>query len=283
MENRQQNIVILIIIFIPFVITVIATLMAVPADRWTEVDRGVAKTGSDPVVWDKEVDQDGSQHWEAVSAKGKTGSIEVYVEYTGEAMAKSMIQLSSFADCAKVHDGDPVFHQAQLVNGKAVPWAFVKLSKAPRGVSFKIPAPRGLDQYGCVYVPHVLGLVKGQGLHVRNGDSTSHNINMQGFTDDDTKFNKVQGKGAPVFKLTFEVLTKKATKTSCQIHSWMGARIHVVEHPFFCTTDAQGKGKIMKLPAGTYTLSVAHESFNGKSQTVTVEAGKVKKVTFKVK
>ena len=39
----------------------------------------------------------------------------------------------------------------------------------------------------------------------------------------------------------------------------MGARVHVVDHPFFAVSDVQGRYEIAGLPPGTYTLEAVHE------------------------
>ncbi len=284
MEKRLvQNCILAAALGVPFLITVAATVNAVILDRWTEVDRGATGGKLEPPKWPANADLSGAKRWDAVSGVSakKAGQIVIKVKYIGPKIGRQRIQLGSFRDCAVVHGSTPVFAEQRLVNGDAVPWAFVKLDRAPSGVSHKTPPPRTLDQHGCVYVPHVLGLVKGQILYVRNGDHTAHNVNMQG-PDPETRFNRGQGQGANIWEVPFNTLAE-GIKTSCQIHSWMAARIHVVDHPFFCTTDQQGGGTIKMLPAGSYTLSVWHESFSGSSQTVLVTAGKATQVTFEVK
>ena len=38
--------------------------------------------------------------------------------------------------------------------------------------------PAVLDQQGCIYVPHVFGMMAGQELLIKNGDATLHNIHQ---------------------------------------------------------------------------------------------------------
>ena len=41
----------------------------------------------------------------------------------------------------------------------------------------------------------------------------------------------------------------------------MTAHFHVMDHPFFAVTDADGKFEIPNLPEGEYTLGAWHEKF----------------------
>ena len=44
-----------------------------------------------------------------------------------------------------------------------------------------------LDQNGCVYTPHVMGVMKGQEILIKNSDATLHNIH--GLPKINTEFN----------------------------------------------------------------------------------------------
>src|SRR4030095_6408561 len=86
-----------------------------------------------------------------------------------------------------------------------------------------------LDQSGCHYVPHVLGVQTNQSLKIVNSDPTNHNIHP---TPNDTReWNEAQPPSAPPLNKKFtraEVLIP----VKCNQHSWMKAYIGVLEHPF---------------------------------------------------
>ena len=55
---------------------------------------------------------------------------------------------------------------------------------------------------------------------------------------------------------------------------WMGARVHVAEHPWFAITAADGSFRIPDVPPGEYTVEVVHEQLGKARGRVSVEAGK---------
>ena len=141
-----------------------------------------------------------------------------------------------------------------------------------KGVKGKFEAPKDakeIDQLKCIYHPHIVALQVNQELVIKNSDDTMHNIHAV------LKLNKEFNEGQAAKGMT---ATKKfgiqeiGAKIKCDVHSWMGAWLFVVDHPFFAVTKPDGTYKIDKLPAGTYELEFWHEKFaNGKeTKTVTV-------------
>ena len=63
----------------------------------------------------------------------------------------------------------------------------------------------------------------------------------------------------------------------------MTAYVGVLEHPFFAVTDGAGRFSIPKLPPGSYTLEVWHETLGTQTQQVTVAAKESKDLAFTYK
>jgi len=158
----------------------------------------------------------------------------------------------------------------------------VYVSKGLEGRKFDPPGnPVVLDQAGCMYTPHVVAVMAGQTLEIRNSDATLHNV--MAMPRQNPPFNigmPVQGGtlervfAHPEFKINFR----------CFMHPWMSAYVHVLPHPFFAVSGADGRFTIKGLPPGDYEISVLHETslFEPTPATATVKlgAGESKSVDF---
>ena len=133
-----------------------------------------------------------------------------------------------------------------------------------------------LDQNGCQYKPHVLGVMEGQEILIRNSDNTNHNIHFLPKINDE--FNKTQPKKGMENKVK---LTAEAPfRVKCDVHPWMGCHIGVFKHPFFAVTGKEGTFELKGLPPGTYELKAWHEKFGEKTFKVQIGAGESKESDF---
>jgi hypothetical protein len=159
---------------------------------------------------------------------------------------------------------------------------FVYVSKGLEGKKFEVPKdPAVLDQVGCRYTPRVLGLMTGQTLEIRNSDGTLHNV-MGNF-----RLNKAFNEGMSVKGGKLEkVFPNRELRVDvrCFMHTWMVAWVHILDHPFFAVTGADGTFTLRGLPAGEYEISAIHEagSFvcDPGSVHVTLAEGKTQKIEF---
>ena len=214
---------------------------------------------------------------------GQEGSIAGTIIFAGAPPAPKGISM----------DADPVCSSASpdaqaediVVNGDKLQNVFVYIregkvgDKSFAGYKFDPPAqPAVLDQRGCKYVPHVLGVQVSQQLNILNSDPTPHNVNADARQND--KFNQGQPPGAaPIVKQFRRPETVIPVK--CNQHPWMRAYIGVLQHPFFAVTDKDGRFEIKGVPAGTYTLVAWHEKYpQGLTQSVTVGASESKTTDF---
>jgi plastocyanin len=124
-----------------------------------------------------------------------------------------------------------------------------------------------IDQYGCVYNPHVLGVQVGQQIDILNNDGTLHNIHAL------PKINREFNKAMPKFRKKMTTQFDKAEdvfKVKCDVHPWMGSYVGVFDHPFFTVSSDDGTFSISGLSPGTYTIEAWHEKLKTKSMTLTV-------------
>jgi hypothetical protein len=158
----------------------------------------------------------------------------------------------------------------------------VYVAKGLEGRKYEPPKePALLDQVGCVYTPRVVGVMVGQPLLVRNSDATLHNV------IGNLKTNKAFNEGMSVKNGTIEkVFQNPEFKADfrCFMHPWMVAYVHVMEHPFYAITGADGTFTIKGLPPGEYEIAAMHESSRFEVAPdrvkVTVASGETKKIEF---
>jgi plastocyanin len=114
-----------------------------------------------------------------------------------------------------------------------------------------------MDQPCCQFEAHVLGIVQGQKLVVKNSAPVAHNVMWTGIKNTSGNVIVPAGQQHVIEGLVPE---KLPVSVKCSIHPWMNARVGVFDHPYFAVTDAQGKFSIPKAPAGNYRIFVWHES-----------------------
>jgi hypothetical protein len=56
----------------------------------------------------------------------------------------------------------------------------------------------------------------------------------------------------------------------CDIHSHMSAFVLVFSHPYYASTDGDGRYRIDNIPPGTYTVSAWHEGATHDTRRVTI-------------
>jgi len=135
-------------------------------------------------------------------------------------------------------------------------------------ISVAVVAPTTLDQKGCRYSPHMMGILAGVPLKITNTDTADHNIH-----DMPTKnpaFNESQMPTSKPITKTFAT-PEMMIPVQCNQHPWMRAYINVMTHPYFAVSAADGTFEIKNLPPGEYTLAAVHEKFG--EQTIKIKVG----------
>ena len=136
-----------------------------------------------------------------------------------------------------------------------------------------------IDQKGCVYVPHVLGLMVGQQLDILNSDGTLHNIHA--LPKVNKEFNKAMPRSKKLMSVTFDK-AEAPFKVKCDVHPWMGAFLGVFDHPYFAVTDDSGSYTISGLAPGKYVIEAWHEKLGSQIADITVDdSGASQDFTFK--
>lgn len=217
---------------------------------------------------------------------GDVGSIAGSIAYNGAAPAPKKIDTSADPVCGQRNPNlsteDTVVNNGKLANA----FVYIKDGTATDGTKigdYTWTAPSTavtLDQDGCHYRPHVLGLMTGQKLSITNSDPTQHNIHPT--PKNNPEWNQTQPNGAPPIEKTFKQ-AEVLIPVKCNQHPWMKAYIGVLKHPFFAVSAEDGSYTIKGVPPGTYTVIAWREggaTGTEKPMTVTVAANGTAKADF---
>jgi plastocyanin len=209
------------------------------------------------------------------------GSVTGSVTLDGKAPAAKPINMSAEPYCQKAHS-TPVVPPEVVVGDKGQLANVVIFVKDGLGdYMFHTPAdPVTLNQQGCMYDPHVIALMAGQTLSVKNSDQTTHNIHPM--PKDNRDWNKSQAPGAAPIDDSF-ARAELAIPVKCNVHPWMKSYVFVFKHPYYAVTGKDGKFELKGLPPGTYTVEAWQEKYGSQDQTVTIGAKESKAVTFTFK
>ena len=197
------------------------------------------------------------------------GDVTGKVSFDGKASAPSRLRMDADKFCAMTHK-EPVLSEELVVNKNGtLKNVLIYVKEGVGAKKFDVPkSPVVFDQKGCVYRPHVLGVMAGQELQVKNSDNTLHNVHAL------PKVNPGFNQGQPVPGIMKKTFAKPEPpfKVKCEVHSWMSAYIGVFNHPYFGVTGDDGSFTIKDLPAGEYTLEAWHEKYGIQTLKVKVDA-----------
>lgn len=208
------------------------------------------------------------------TSKGDEGTITGVIAFTGTPPAPKKIDTSADPVCGQkdpnLQTEDTVVKDGKLANA----FVYIKegtLADGKKIGDYSFPTPTTaatLDQNGCHYRPHVMGLQTNQKLTITNSDPTQHNIHPT--PKNNPEWNQTQPNGAAPIEKTFaraEVLIP----VKCNQHPWMKAYVGVLKHPFFAVSGEDGTFTLKNVPPGTYTVVAWKEGgANGTEKTMQV-------------
>jgi plastocyanin len=198
-------------------------------------------------------------------------TVDGTVTFDGTAPKGSKIDMSQDPGCKGPNEAENIV----VDNGKLAN-VFVYVKDGLGNRTFDTPAtPIVLEQKGCRYHPHVLGVMAGQTVDIKNSDPTTHNIHPT--PKDNREWNESQPPSSADIQKTF-AREEIMLPVKCNQHPWMKMYINVVKTPFYAVTDKDGKYEIKGLPPGDYTLAFVQEKLGEQDQKVTVAAKETKTV-----
>jgi plastocyanin len=204
------------------------------------------------------------------------------VVWQGKPRKNPEIRMPSDPVCESLHAGEKVYAEQTVIDeNNNLANVLVYVGNVPKG-DYPVKAePIVLNQEGCVYKPHVVGIQIGQEIIIRNSDNTTHNVHFKSKLNGDWNLTQsTKGDIAPKDPLARQEVGTSLFK--CDIHPWMEARVGVFDHPFFAVSKEDGTFEIPHgLPDGTYDLWAVHEK-HGKAEVkgVTIAGGQTTQIAF---
>jgi plastocyanin len=214
-----------------------------------------------------------------LATAARAGTVTGTVVYEGKVPTLKALSVAAEPICAKRHPTVP--NEALVLGaGNTMGNVMVRVVKGlAAGKTWPAPKePVVMDQVGCQYVPHVMGIMVGQPFKVLNSDGILHNVHA--LPKVNRQFNMAM---PPARKEATETFTKEEGMfaVKCDVHPWMQSYIGVFSHPFFAVTKPDGKFSLANLDAGTYEIEAWHERLGTQKATVTLGATDTKPVSFK--
>lgn len=217
---------------------------------------------------------------------GATGTVSGVISYDGTPPAAKKIDTSADPVCGQKNPNlatdDTLVTDGKLANTFVyIKEGTVEGGKKVGDYTWATPSTAAqLDQNGCHYAPHVMGVQVNQKISITNSDATQHNIHPTPKLN--PEWNQTQANGAAPIEKSFarpEVLIP----VKCNQHPWMKAYIGVMRTPFFAVSGKDGSFEIKGVPPGKYTVVAWREGgANGTEKTmeVTVPANGAAKADF---
>ena len=203
------------------------------------------------------------------------GTLKGHVKYDGKAPKPKRLRMDADPVCGSSHSGPVRSENFKMAKDGSMKEALVYLKNV--NYSGGVPSePAVLDQQGCIYVPHVFGMMAGQELLIKNSDATLHNIHSMPKVN--KEFNFAMPKVVKEKKAKFDA-SEDPFYIKCDVHPWMKTWVLVSDHPYYAVTDSNGDYEIKDVPAGTYEVVCWQEKFKKKVivDKVTVGSGLVNK------
>ena len=198
------------------------------------------------------------------------------VDYAGKSKTPKKISMDADPICGAAHK-EPPYRQSFIMNEDG----YIKnVMVYLKDIKYdgKLPETNAvLDQQGCMYLPHVQGMMAGQELLIKNSDATLHNIHA--IPEKNQEFNTGQPIEGMIFKHTFST-EEVMVPLKCDVHGWMNAYAGVLSHPFFAVSGSGGTFDLSGLPPGTYEIEAWHEQLGPMTQSVTIGEQETAEINF---
>jgi plastocyanin len=196
------------------------------------------------------------------------GSVTGRVLFKGKAPVMPVVDFSSNPQCEREHK-TPFKAETVIVNPNGtLRNVFIHIKDGLAPAHWTPPAESAhLNQTGCIYEPHVQGMMTGQNLEILNNDPVNHNVHAE--CEKNAAWNETQPPRAEHKNKSFD-LEEVMFPVTCSVHPWMRAYIGVSANPFFAVTGPDGAFTLNNVPPGTYNIEAVHEKYGSREGRVTL-------------
>ncbi len=196
------------------------------------------------------------------------GDITGKISFSGTPPKPARIMMNADPKCMVQHK-EPMYGEEVIVNkNNTLKNVIIYVKDGLGNKTFPPPSQKvTFDQRGCQYFPHVVGVMIGQDVEIKNSDPTLHNVHS--LSKENPQFNIAQPKQGMTMDRKFE--KPEIFKVKCEVHPWMAAYMGVFSNPYFSVTGDDGSFTLKSLPPGEYTIEAWHERYGTQTAKVKVD------------
>jgi hypothetical protein len=199
----------------------------------------------------------------------EVGRITGTVSFAGPVPVDSVIHVSSDSEiCGRTFVDTSVVHRGQQL-ADVVVWIDGVTAGKPRPMAKRYD----ITSDGCHITPRVQAAIADGTLNVRNADEGTHLTRFTRWSDGQVVGRIAETEPGAVVPVRTVLAEVGLVEVRCDLHPWSRGWIAVFGQPYFATTDRNGAFTIDSVPPGRYRISVWHERFGTRSDSVTVLAG----------
>ena len=204
-----------------------------------------------------------SAYQEMSNTKGAT--VKGHVTFKGTVPKPEMIQVvRDTAFC-----GESVPDTSLVVDGpsKGIAHVVVNVKEIAKGKAFAKKAPLKVGNQNCRFEPPVSLGTTGSMLEIQSSDPILHNTHI--LQKEQTFLNVALPPGGRTIRKKLSQPGRLMVR--CDAHEFMRASLHIFNHPYYVSTDAEGRFELNGVPAGSYTLQIWHQTLGLKEIPITVK------------
>ena len=196
-----------------------------------------------------------------------SGTISGTIHFTGKAPERIQIDMGQDPVCSLSPSN---LTEQYIVQNGGLDNVFVYIKSGLGNKAYAPPStPVVMDQKGCRFIPHVIGVMAGQPIKFTNSDATMHNVHMTPTLSANQSVDISEAPNSPGDTRTLAA-AELMIPVRCNNHPWMEGYINVVTNPFYAVSGENGHFTIKGVPPGTYTIEADHEQLGQKTATITV-------------